>query len=165
MNFNELGSFSEKLAWAASVQGRSIGKTEAKDMFKFIEDLPLDTVLLAIERAIRRRDPDDIFLKTALITGPEIRQAAEEIIAESRSEGDVGSTGRCKICDGMGWIANVEDEKGCLIAWPCECLYKTAKDTLARKQRPTAAAEETRKCCKSIVAAYEYHQRKWGGGK
>ena len=143
----------------ATVMGVTIGSDDVDAYFNQLGEYSVEIVVKAIDMAIHRRDPDDKFLEKTIITMPEILGAINEV--NKPSEGQTGTVTSCKRCQGMGWLA-AEDKKGHLIAWPCECLYKTAKETLAKKQRPTAKAEETRKCCRSIVTAYEHHQEKWG---
>jgi len=162
MNFNDKGTFSEKMMEMARVMGPIIDDNDVDAYFNQLGEYPLEIVVRAIDVAIHLRDPDDKFLEKTLITLPEILGAIKKITKPS--EGQIGTVTSCKVCQGMGWIADAEDEKGRLIAWPCRCLYKTAKEALARKQRPTAKADETRSCCKSIIAAYEYRQKKWGTG-
>lgn len=161
MNSNEIGTFSKKLAWAASVQSKSVGKTEAENMFEFLVDLPINAVLQGIERALKKRDPDDVFEKSTLLSGVEIRRAAEEIIEAGGSKEKTGPISGCKPCDGTGWLTN-EDEKGRLVAHPCECLYNVAKEALARKKRIGSQDADMDKFRRQTVGAYEHHEKVWG---
>jgi len=162
MNFNDKGSFSEKMMEMARVMGPIIDDSDVDAYFNQLDEYPIEIVVRAIDVAIHIRDPEDKFLEKTLITLPEILGAIKKITKPP--EGKVGTVASCRICEGMGWIATAKDEKGRFIAWPCECLYNSAKESLASKQRPTASAEVSRRCCKNIVVAYEYHQKKWGTG-
>ena len=161
MNFNEKGTFAEKMMEMARVMGPPIDDNDVDAYFNQLVEYPLEIVVRAIDVSIHIRDPGDKFLQKTLITLPEILGAINKLTEPSKDR--VGTVASCKMCQGMGWITG-EDKERRLISWPCKCLYESARKTLARKQRPTAATEETRKCCKTIVAAYEYHQKKWGAG-
>ena len=86
MNPNELGEFSTALLASARVVGKTIGVEDTKPMFNYLIVYPLRVVIEAMDRAMRKRDPDDIFIKTTLLTGPEIEQAAKEIMDKVEEE-------------------------------------------------------------------------------
>lgn len=164
MNLTDLGDFSEALSGSARIVGRTVGEKEMKSMFNFLINYPLKVVLKAMDRALRKRDPEDIFLKTALVTGIEIEQAIEEIIDESIPEGVEGKVSRCKICNGNGWLTS-EDESKRLVAHPCKCLYEAAQEALRKKKRPGSMEARLDQERKRIVASYEIYEKNWGGQK
>lgn len=161
MNFNDKGTFSEKMMEMARVMGPVIDDDDIEAYFNQLLEYPLEIVVKAIDAAMHLRDPEDKFLEKTLITLPEILRAINKI--SKPLEGKISTVVSCKTCQGMGWLT-AEDKKGHLIAWPCKCLYNSAKETLDKKHRSSYIAEETRKICKSIVAAYDFHQEKWGTG-
>lgn len=154
MNFNDRADFAKKLKEMAIVTGRTIDDEDTKAYFNQLEEYPIKLVLKGMDRALRDRDPDDMFLKTVLVTVPEIRAAIEEIMKPSEEESRVS---KCKKCNGNGWITS-EDKFKRLIARPCECLYETAKEALKKKGKPSHLDAFK----KRIINAYEYHQKEWG---
>ena len=159
MNFYDKVAFSNKMMEMAKVMGPVIDDEDIEAYFNQLGEYSVEIIVKAIDMAIHLRDPDDKFLEKTLITLPEILGAIHKLIKPP--EGEPGTVASCKACHGMGWIAG-EDEKKRLVSWPCKCLYNSAKENVGKKRRPTAATEESQRCAKSIVAAYEYHQRKWG---
>ncbi len=156
MNFNDKPEFRKKLVEMATVVGRTITSDEVEPYFKQLDEHPIELILKAMDKALRDRDPTDIFYKNALVTVPEITAAAEEIIKPE--EGRVGTIAGCKKCNGTAWIMGQDNEKRA-IAWPCACLYAVAKEALKTKSRSTSRENHN----KRIVRAYEYHQQRWGG--
>ena len=154
MHFNDKPEFRKKLVEMATVVGRTITPDEVDPYFKQLEEYPIDLLTKAMDKALRDRDPDDVFMKNALITVPEIRAAIEDLARPA--EGEAGSVARCKICNSCGWIMGLDKDKRA-IAWPCRCLYESCKATLDNK---ASAANAHRK---RIIKAYEFHQKKWGG--
>ena len=161
MNPNELGEFSKALSEAARVIGKTIGEKDVKPIFNYLIGYPLKVMTEAMDRALRKRDPDDIFQKTVLLTGPEIEQAAKEVLDKELPEGMEEKVKGCKICDGNGWLTQIV-EKGRLEAYPCRCLYESVQEALRRRKRPGSSDESMDPGRSYIVAAYEYHQNKWG---
>jgi len=161
MNPNELGEFSTALLEAARVIGKTLGEGDAKPMFNYLSGYPLKIVIQAMERALRKRDPDDIFQKSLMLTGIEIEQAAREIMNEALPQGMEGKVNRCKICNGDGWLLQGA-EKGRTEAYPCRCLYESNREGLRRKKRPGSLDESLDSSRRLVLKAYEYHQRKWG---
>lgn len=162
MNTNEFGEFSKALTEAARVVGKSIGEKDLKAIFNYLISYPLKVIIKAIDRALRKRDPDDIFQKTLLLTGPEIEQAAQEIIEETVPKESPGRVKNCPVCEGDGWLT-FKDEEDHLLAYPCKCLYESASEALKRKKRPGSPDARLDSIRKGIVAAYEHHERHWSG--
>lgn len=154
MHFNDKPEFRNKLVELATVVGRTIVGDEIDAYFNQLEEFPIALLTRAMDKALRDRDPTDIFYKNALVTVPEIRVAIDDMARPE--EGQVGTVAACQICDTAGWIMGYDEEKRA-IAWPCACLYAVCKETLDNK--PSAANAHR----KRIIKAYEYHQRKWGG--
>ncbi len=161
MNPNELGEFSTALLESARVIGKTIGAEDAKPLFKYLSKHPLKIVIQAMDRALRKRDPDDIFQRTQLLNGPEIEEAIKEIMKEALPTKDQGKVNSCKICSGNGWLTFIEKGKGMKV-YPCRCLYETAQEALRRTKRPGSFDSSLDFARKNIVKAYEYHQRTWG---
>ena len=162
MNLNELGEFSDALSEAARVVTKSIGEKEIKAIFNYLISYPLKVILKAIDRALRKRDPDDIFQKTLLLTGQEIEQAAQEIIEETIPKETPGRVKGCPVCEGAGWLT-FKDEEDHLLAYPCKCLYESALEALKKKKRPGSPDARLDSTRKGIVAAYEFHEKHWSG--
>ncbi len=154
MHFNDKPEFRKKLVEMATVVGRTITADEVDPYFKQLEEYPIDLLKKAMDQALHDRDPDDVFMKNALVTVPEIRAAFEDLARPV--EGEAGPIASCKICGGTAWITGFDKEKK-MIAWPCKCLYESCKASLDNK---ASAANAHRK---RIMKAYEYHQKKWGG--
>lgn len=161
MNPNELGEFSTALLESARVIGKTIGVEDAKPMFNYLSGYPLKIVIQAMDRALRKRDPDDIFQKSLLLTGIEIEDSAKEIMNEALPKGMEGKVNRCKTCNGDGWLI-FSGKKGQPKAYPCRCLYETALEALRRKKRPGSTDASLDPGRRHITLAYEYHQKKWG---
>lgn len=164
MNFNEIGEFSKALSEAARVIGKTIGEKDFKPMFDYLIGYPLKIAIEAIDRAMRRRDPDDVFQRTTLLTGQEIEQAAKEIMDRELPRGTQGKVSKCEICNGGGWLTTASKE-GTLQAYPCKCLYEAAQEALRRRKRPGSVDERLDEERRHTIKAYEYHQEKWGGIK
>ena len=161
MNPNELGEFSTALLESARVIGKTIGAEDAKPLFNYLSSHPLSIAIQAMDRSLRKRDPDDIFQRTQLLNGPEIEESIKEIMSEALPKGAEGKVNKCKVCNGSGWLSFL-DKEGRLKAYPCRCLYETALEALRRKKRPGSTDARLDSGRKHLVAAYEYHQKKWG---
>jgi hypothetical protein len=153
MHFNDKPEFRKKLVEMATVVGRTITADEVDPYFKQLEEYPINLLAKAMDKALRDRDPSDVFIKNTLVTVPEIRTAIEDLARPA--EGEVGLIASCKLCSTAGWIMGFDKEKRA-IAWPCKCLYESCKATLDNK---ASAANSHRK---RIIKAYEYHQKNWG---
>lgn len=158
MIFNDRLEFSKKLKEVATVVGRTIDDEDTRAYFNQLEEYPIKLVLKGMDRALRDRDPNDEFLKTMLVTVPEIRTAIEDITRPM--EDQEGRVSTCKKCNGNGWLTS-EDKLGRLIARPCECLYQVTKETLKKKGKKMSHLDAYRK---RIINAYKYYQKQWGPG-
>ena len=154
MNFNDRPEFAKKLKEMAKVVGRILHDEDVKAYFNQLEEFPIELITKAMDKALRDRDPTDVFYKNALVTVPEIREAIEDMARPE--EGEVGTVAGCQSCAGAGWIMGHDKEKRA-IAWPCACLYTVCKERLDNK--PSAANAHR----KRIMKACEYHQKKGGG--
>ena len=152
MNFNEKPDFAKLIKKA----GAKVAKTTTAEIidayYDYLKDFPLDLIERAINQAYRDRDPDDIWLKTQIVTSLEIEQAAKAIITE---EGQMEHA-RCSKCGGMRWIVE-ERKNGQLVAHPCECLYQMATEALKKKN---TTARKNHKYLKMIARSYEAYQRR-----
>jgi len=155
MNFNDRPEFSKKLREMAKVVGRFPDDEDVKAYFNQLEEYPIDLITKGMDKALRDRDPEDIFYKNALVTVPEIRAAIEDMAQPE--EGQIGTVAGCKKCNGSGWIMG-QDEKKRTIAWPCSCLYAVCKQALGKKGKWSDDAWKKR-----IITAYENHQKTFGG--
>lgn len=154
MHFNDKPEFRKKLVEMGTVVGRTITADEVDPYFKQLEEYPIELLKKAMDRALRDRDPTDIYLRATLVTVPEIRAAIDEL---GRPEEDyVGTVASCVECNGMGWQTS-KDKEGRTFAWPCKCLYESCRKSLDKKIN---SANSHRK---RIIRAYEYHQKIWGG--
>lgn len=161
MDFNDKANFAEALNRTAISLNRKITTEETDVYFKELMEYPFDLVKRGIKVAIISRDPDDIYLKRAMLTVPEIRIAIEGIQDEEKAmrREAGGSVRNCEKCDGMGW-QYAGGAGGTLVAWPCECLYQAAEQALRENKRMDP---ESKRQCKSVIAAYHYHAKNWGG--
>lgn len=99
MNQKDKSAFRKKLERAATAVGRRIGANEVDVFFMDLIEFPLDVVLKAIEKALRDRDPEDMYIITKLLTVNEIRGAARKVMAAPRSK-----RSGCEKCEGTTWI-------------------------------------------------------------
>jgi len=155
MNFSDKPEFRKKLVELATVVGRTITSEEAKAYFNQLEEYPINLLIKAMDKALHDRDPADVFLKTMLVTVPEITTAIEEIT--KRMPGEESRVSKCKKCAGGGWIT-WEDRLKRIVARPCECLYEEAKKTIKKKGKPSHLDAYR----KRTIGAYEHHQKQWG---
>jgi len=161
MNFNEKGSFSEIMRKAGMLVSKMISIEEIESRFEYLEDYPIKIIEKAVTYAYDSRDPQDEFLKTQIVTGLEIKNAANEIIeTEGKKTGSVSS---CKVCHGNGWIAEeVRDAsypKGHLVAHPCQCLYNSVKEELLHKRKFNPERDSW---LQTVVKCHEAYQRRIG---
>ena len=118
MDYRDKTKFKEKMEAAAKALGRNIGKEEADAHFSYLSEYPLKIVMMAIDKALRDRDASDVYLTTAILTVPEIRAAAEEILKDAPSDVNIG----CEKCgETPGWIVMTRPHAQ-PIANRCECL-------------------------------------------
>jgi len=155
MNFNDRPEFAKKLKEMAKVVGRFPDDEDMNAYFNQLEEYPIDLITKGMDKALRDRDPTDIFMQNSIVTVPEIRAAIEDMARPE--EGQIGTVGGCKKCNGSGWITG-QDEKKRTIAWPCSCLYAVCKQALGKKGKWSDDAWKKR-----IIRVYENHQKEWGG--
>ena len=155
MHFNDKPEFRNKLVEMATVVGRAIAGDDVDAYFNQLEEFPIELITRGMDKALHDRDPDDIFMKNALVTVPEIRTAIEDMARPK--EDQIGMVTGCKKCHGNGWIIGQDREKR-MISWPCSCLYAVSKQSLGKKGK---WSDDTYR--KRIIRAYEYHQKEWGG--
>jgi len=155
MNFNDRPEFARKLKELTKVVGRVLDDEDVKAYFNQLEEFPIDLITKAMDKALRDRDPEDIFYKNALVTVPEIRAAIEDMARPQ--EGQIGTVSGCKKCNGGGWIMG-QDEKKRAIAWPCSCLYAVCKQALGKKGKWSDDSWKKR-----IIRAHENHEKHFGG--
>lgn len=158
MNFNDRPEFGEKLKEMARGVGRPIDDTDMKAYFNQLEDYPISLVLKAMDKALHDRDPDDLYLRTMLITVPEILAAINDLMRPP--EGEEGRVSRCKKCNGDGWLTSV-NKLGQMRAIPCECLYHEAKEKIKKKGK--MRHDDSYRAW--IIMAFEYHEKNYGGLK
>ena len=86
MDFNDKPAFRIKMQNIARKVDRKLDEEQCDVFFDDLRDLPIKTIEKALDQALRDRDPEDIFLRRAMITIPEIRQAAEELRKENNPQ-------------------------------------------------------------------------------
>ena len=158
MKLEDKRAFADKMKEISRVVQRQIYDEDIDAYFNQFEDYPIKLMTKALDLALDNRDPQDIYLATVLPNHSEIKSAIIEL-TRSADEGEAGGTvSSCPLCNGTGWKAS-EGASGRFLAWPCKCLYEIAREALKIKGK----SGSTRSCNGRIVAAYEYHQRHWGG--
>ena len=94
MNFNDKPAFMEKMQQIARKVDRKVDDEICDVFFDDLKDFSIEITEQAMDLALRDRDPDDAFLRRAMLTTPEIRQAAEELINKRKETGKLG----CEKC-------------------------------------------------------------------
>jgi len=160
MNFSDRIRFSKEIMKIATSLSRTIDDEDMSVFFNQLEEHPIELVIKGMDQALRDRDPDDPYIKTMMLTVPEIRGAIDRMTEIQEEE--EGTIIGCKICKGIGWMTGMNGI-GHLIAWPCECLYNSAKRALEKSGKRRSSMDRSIDAIKrKIVKAYEYHQKKWG---
>ena len=150
MEFKDKPAFRTKMEKIARKVDRKLDVEQSDVFFDDLKDFPINVVEKAMDLALRDRDPDDAFLTRAMLTVPEIRRAAEELIKDKKVIGKIG----CEKClPTKGWILEIT-ETGRAIAHPCDCLAEVAKAELKRKSRNRADRMDDRHR-EGILVAYE----------
>jgi len=150
MDLKDKPSFRKKMEEVAIKLDRKLDKEQCEVFFKDLRDYPIKIIEKAFDQALKDRDPDDIFLKRAMITIPEIRQVAEDLRREKILIPKIG----CERCQPVrGWIIEIT-KSGRYIAHPCDCLAEMVKAELRRKNRTRADRDHDR-YRKGILASYE----------
>jgi len=152
MDFNDKPAFRKKMEQIARKVDRKLDDEQCDIFFDDLKDFPIKIIEEALDQALRDRDPDDPFLTRAMLTIPEIRQAAEELIEKSKDE--VTSKLGCLRCEPTkGWILEIT-KTGRAVAHPCDCLAEIVRAHLKKKNR-TKTDREDDKHRKVILDAYE----------
>lgn len=150
----EKKEFSELIQEAGNKVARTVTAGIVDAYYDYLKDFPLDLIERAINQAYHDRDPDDLFLKTQMVTSIEIEQMASRIVEEeSRAE-----HAKCPKCGDRAWIEE-ERTDGRLVAHPCECLYNRATKALMMKSN-SARGRKNFRHWETIVKSYEAYQRR-----
>jgi len=150
MNFNDKPAFMKKLNHIAIKLDRKLNDEQCEVFFDDLKDLTIEVVERAMDLALRDRDPDDVFLTRAMLTTPEIRRAAEELIKDTKVKGMLG----CEKCEPTkGWILEIT-KTGRAVARPCDCLAEIVRTHLKKKNR-TRTDRDYDKYRESTLVAYE----------
>lgn len=159
MTFEDKPRFAKKMIEMATALGRTVDDYDVDVFFKQLADHGIGVILKGMDRAMRDRDPNDQYLKTMMLTVPEIRAAIDNM-AEQQIE-EVSAMGACSICHGSGWMVG-KGEAGQMITWPCECLYNAAKKALKKAGRRSSMDSSLDYMRARIVRVYEGHHKHWG---
>lgn len=150
MNFNDKPAFMEKMQQVARKVDRKVDDEQCDVFFDDLKDFTIEIIERAMDLALRDRDPDDVFLRRAMLTTPEIRQAADELINKKKETGKLG----CEKClPTKGWILEIT-KAGRTVAHPCDCLADIIRTELNKKNRTRASRVED-KHREDILVAYE----------
>ena len=150
MNFNDKPVFMRKMEQIARKVDRKLDREQCDVFFDDLKDFSIEVVEKAMDLALRDRDPDDAFLKRAMLTTPEIRRAADELINKKKETGKLG----CEKClPTKGWILEVT-KAGRVIGHPCDCLANVVRTELNKKSRTRADRMDDRHR-EDILVAYE----------
>ena len=150
MDFNDKPAFRNKMEKIAQKVDRKLDDEQCDIYFDDLKDFKINVVEKAMDLALRDRDPDDIFLRRAILTIPEIRQAAGELIKEKGTTLKLG----CLKCEPtFGWITETTKD-GRFIAHPCDCLAEIVRARLKNKNR-TRTDRDLDKFRRETLIAYE----------
>lgn len=150
MNFNDKPTFMRKMQQIARKVDRKVDDEICDVFFDDLKDFSIEITEQAMDLALRDRDPDDAFLRRAMLTTPEIRQAAEELINKKKETGKLG----CEKClPTKGWILETT-KTGRAVAHPCDCLAEIVRTELNKKNR-TRTSRVDDKSREDILVAYE----------
>ena len=155
MEFNDKPAFRIKMQNIARKVDRKLDEEQCNVFFDDLKDYSINIIEKAMDQALRDRDPEDIFLRRAMITIPEIRQAAEDLRKEKKATNKLGCL-RCEPTN--GWITETTKD-GRFIAHPCDCLAEIVMAELKSKNR-TRANRENDRHRRGILVAYEISKLK-----
>lgn len=116
MDFTDKATFAKEMERMARLVTRKTETDEIDSYFKYLQDYKIETIGRAIDKAYRDRDPDDVYLKTKMLSANEIKFAADDILKIEGGEKDFG----CSKCIG-GWVVMKRSDAQ-PIAHRCECL-------------------------------------------
>ena len=154
MDSKEKAEFRQLIQKAGNKVARTVTADVVDAYYDYLKDFPPDLIEKAINQAYHERDPDDVFLKTQMVTSIEIEQVATRIVEEASN----AEHAKCPKCDGIAWIIEKRSD-GRLVAHPCECLYNRASEALMGKSK-TAQFRKNFRHWETIVKSYEIHQRR-----
>ena len=151
MDFNDKPAFVEKMEQIARKVDRKLDDEQCNIFFDDLRrDYSIKIIGRAMDQALRDRDGEDIFLRRAMLTIPEIRQAAEELSKKEEVTGKLG----CLRCEPTkGWILEIT-KTGRAVAHPCDCLAEIVRAHLKNKNR-TKADRNLDKFRRETLIAYE----------
>jgi len=150
MEFKDKPAFRAKMEKVARKVDRKLDVEQSDVFFDDLKDFSIEVIEKAMDLALRDRDPDDVYLTRAMLTTPEIRRAAEELIKDTKVKGKLG----CEKCESTkGWILEIT-KTGRAIAHPCDCMAEVVKAELKRKNR-TRADRMDDKQREGTLVAYE----------
>lgn len=150
MDFNDKPAFRIKMQKIALKVDRKLDEEQCDVFFDDLKDYSIRIIEKAMDQALQDRDPDDIFLRRAMITIPEIRQAAEYLRKEKKATLKLG----CLRCEPTSGYVTETTKDGRFIAHPCDCLVEIVKAELKRKNR-TRADRDNDRHRRGILIAYE----------
>lgn len=150
MDFNDKVAFRKKMEETALKVDRKLDKEQCDVFFDDLKHYSIKIIEKAMDQALRDRDPEDIFLRRAMITIPEIRQAAEDLRKEKKTTLKLGCL-RCEPTN--GWILETTKD-GRFIAHPCDCLAEIVRTHLKNKNR-TRADRDLDKYRRETLIGYE----------
>lgn len=136
MEFADRKDFHEKMEKMARSFDRNITTDEVDYSFRLLKDYPFWVIEKAIDKAIKDRDGTDIYLTRSLLSIPEIRTAADEILLKETPEVKIG----CQECNYTGFILkDSKDAEGRVTGQPqarrCKCLETVLIVKKKRKRR------------------------------
>lgn len=125
MDFMEKPEFFKELKKAAKQLGSRINIENEDDVLMLegywdnLKEYSFKLIKAAIQNAIRSRDKDSSYYFRAMITVPEIRVEAQQLL----KEGMISKKEHCELCDDMGWIL-INNSEGKQVAQRCQCIPK-----------------------------------------
>jgi len=159
MRFEDKPEFKIIMDRMAATFGKELSIEQVELYFEELQGYSIQMVRKGVAAAIDMRDPEDRFLRGAILTLSEIRRGIDAVEERESKQGKIG----CRTCQWTGWLTQKADETGKkIIAWPCECLYREAKKDLKKKKRIGSQEELYDRYRRIIVRAYEAHQERYG---
>ena len=150
MEFRDKIAFKIKMEKIARKVDRKLDDEQCDIFFDDLKDFSIKIIEQAMDLALRDREPNDAFLTRAMLTAPEIRRAANELIDKKKETGKLG----CEKClPTKGWILEITKE-GRVIGHPCDCLADVVRAELGRKSRTRTDRMDDRHR-EDILVAYE----------
>lgn len=122
MDFNDKPAFLDKMVEMASIVGRGLNDEDVESFFNHLKDYPIDLVKQAMDKAFYDRDQTDVFNQKTMITVPEVRVAAEEILNSGEAVMSIG----CEECNQTGYTL-MKRKDAQPMASPCSCLLEVRR--------------------------------------